>query len=688
MAKEVGSVVANAVLNARPFADGAAQASRSLDRFVNRSKRKAGEFSASMERGVSGSLRTVIAVAAAAAGPAALGALAKAQAAAVDSQQKFASRIGTTQARLVALHVAAAELAGVTDGTLNMAMQRMTRRTAEAAQGTGEARAAIAELGLDARELARMDPADQMRAIADALKGVAGSGDQLRLAFKLFDSEGAALVTMLREGSRALDDYQQLADDLGLSLSRIDTAKIEAANDAWGRTGLAVKGLGNSIAVELAPFVTAVSNEIVGASAKTGGFRDTVQTAVTMAARGFGFVADVVHGLRVAVTGVEVAAQAGGVAMLTVYTTVAKKIAGAIDDLIIPAINRAIDAHNATVAKITGQTMEHIGAVSTSPVIAGLEGALAGARTRLTEMQAALMAMALAPMPSEGVEAWVARVKQAAEEAAQAVASATSGAVDPPVDGAAAEKARGQLDQVLGFGRSDAEAEQAAFAERLEILQKNLELKNLTHARFESILEDQVKRHMDRMAKIEAKGHTERQKFEAKSMVQKAQTIFGELSSITAGVAQHNKAMFTANKVAGIAEAVINGYIGVSKTLSAYPFPINVGMAAAHAAVAAAQVSAIASASYQGGGGGTTPSVAGSAPVVNDVPVQRAATIDPDVFADRGQTRPQTVVIEVRGSDALTRAVADNMAAMVRESDYQLVDPRSRNAADIREALA
>ena len=82
-----------------------------------------------------------------------------------------------------------------------MAMQRFTRRAAEAAQGTGEAKGAIRELGLDAQKLQKLPLDDQMKVLADAFGNVQNESDKLRIAFKLFDSEGAALVNTLALGS-------------------------------------------------------------------------------------------------------------------------------------------------------------------------------------------------------------------------------------------------------------------------------------------------------------------------------------------------------------------------------------------------------------------------------------------------------------------------------------------------------
>src|SRR5690606_1551651 len=114
---------------------------------------------------------------------------------------------------------------------------------------------------------------------------------------------------------------------------------------------------------------------------------------------------------------------------------------------------------------------------------------------------------------------------------------------------------------------------------------------------------------------------SEREKFQQMSSKDKVKTVSGELADITSGVAQHNKAMFRLNQAAGISNAIISAYEGISKTLSAYPYPINIGMAAAHGVAAFAQVNAIRSQSF-GSGGGAAPSLAGGTPATPVTPVQ------------------------------------------------------------------
>lgn len=174
---------------------------------------------------------------------------------AVDAATKFADRIGISTEALSGLQHAA-ELTGVQANQLNMGLQRMTRRVATAAQGSGEAVKALAELGLSAQALASMSPDEQFRRIADAMEGVENQSDRVRLSFALFDSEGVGLVNTMKGGSAAIDELVGEAGRLGLTFNRVDAAKIEEANDAITRMQSVGVGVFRSLAVAVAPFLT------------------------------------------------------------------------------------------------------------------------------------------------------------------------------------------------------------------------------------------------------------------------------------------------------------------------------------------------------------------------------------------------------------------------------------------------
>jgi hypothetical protein len=197
----------------------------------------------------------------AAAGPAAVGLLIRQSLTAVDTLKKTADKIGTTTEALSALQYAA-EISGVTVETVNMAAQRFTRRLAEAAKGTGEAKDALLELNINAEELKKKSLDEQMLDLADAFADVQNSADKVRLAMKLFDSEGVALVNTLAAGRKGLKELFLEADELGLVLSTRAATGVEKANDALLRLFKLGTGLRNQIVANLAPAIESLSTTL------------------------------------------------------------------------------------------------------------------------------------------------------------------------------------------------------------------------------------------------------------------------------------------------------------------------------------------------------------------------------------------------------------------------------------------
>ncbi len=210
----------------------------------------------------------------------------------IDALAKTSDKLGIAIADLQGLRKAA-ELSGVGVNTLDMGLQRMVRRVSEAAQGTGEAQDAIAELGLSAEDLARLAPDEQFKAIAGAMENVGEQTEKVRLAFKIFDSEGVSLVNTLAMGEQGLRDIRDEMDELGASITRIDAARIEEANNAMLRVATAAEGLSTQLTVELADSITAVANTMVGEFKRgSDSMSDGISNAVDVAVFGFADVLD------------------------------------------------------------------------------------------------------------------------------------------------------------------------------------------------------------------------------------------------------------------------------------------------------------------------------------------------------------------------------------------------------------
>jgi hypothetical protein len=188
---------------------------------------------------------------------------------ATDALAKTASKIGTTTEALSALQFAG-KLTGVEVNTMNMALQRFSRRASEAASGTGEAKGAIRELGIDARDLVKLPLDEQMLVLADAFQGVKSETDKLRIAFKLFDSEGAALVNTLSQGRGGLAEMLGEAKALGVVMSAEAAAGVEKANDEFLKLNSIFKGILDQTTAALAPALTFIVESISKALLKFG----------------------------------------------------------------------------------------------------------------------------------------------------------------------------------------------------------------------------------------------------------------------------------------------------------------------------------------------------------------------------------------------------------------------------------
>jgi hypothetical protein len=180
----------------------------------------------------------------------------------VDSLGKTADKLGVTTEALGALRFAGQQT-GVEIRTMDMAIQRMVRRVSEAAQGTGEAKNAIKELGLSAEALNRMAPDRQFATLADAMASVTNQGDRIRLAMRLFDSEGVALVNTLALGSSGLDKMKSDFFDLGGAIDREGVAKVEAFNDTWNKVKTGLGNAAKQLLVTLAPALKVIADLLV-----------------------------------------------------------------------------------------------------------------------------------------------------------------------------------------------------------------------------------------------------------------------------------------------------------------------------------------------------------------------------------------------------------------------------------------
>ena len=158
----------------------------------------------------------------------------------------------------------AAEQSGVGADQAAVALRRFSRRLGEAQKGTGELLPALKKLGIDVRDSAgNLKTGEQILfEFADGLADTEEATERLALAFKAFDSEGAELVEVLRNGSAGLNEFFTEADRLGFVLSSSAIQGVERFNDEFNKLQRIITGITRQFVSSLAPALEEVTKNL------------------------------------------------------------------------------------------------------------------------------------------------------------------------------------------------------------------------------------------------------------------------------------------------------------------------------------------------------------------------------------------------------------------------------------------
>jgi hypothetical protein len=522
----------------------------------------------------------------------------------LDNLAKTSDALGIQQERFQALrHVA--DLTGVGAENLTGRMQRLQNSIGQAARSGGAAEQSLKALGLSARDLVNLPMDKQMEAVARGMANVGTHAERASVAQDLFGRDSAKMLKMLDELKvGGLDPVVAELDQMGVMLTRVDTAKIEAANDAITRAGVANNAIFQQLAVKFAPIVEGVSKLIVDLSKDSNRLGEIVDSVFNHAITVAGVFGDGIRGIQVIVKGLEAGFQGFAMAVNGVFA----KVSGAIDWLIngaIRSINKLIDGVNT----IPGVGLDSIGQFTSGATKFFQDGADSWSAALAGTLQE-MHNLAMEELPSHAIDRYVSMWQEASDKSAQAVADAAAGNIGGGGAGAMTglsseeEKAlQARLEALRKASMSEIEIKNQQYALDQEALILALENEMLTREEYNLLAQDSAMRHQQALTDIDqqaADARAQIAEMERRQKIQGMQTMFGNLAQL---MNTGSRKLFEIGKTAAIANAVVSAYDGISKTLAAYPYPFNMGMAAAHGVAAFAQVSAIKSQSFSKGAG-------------------------------------------------------------------------------------
>lgn len=133
-----------------------------------------------------------------------------------------------------------------------------------AAAGTGNMADLFKKLGINAEAFLKQSPADQLKTLAEAMKGVENPAERLAIASTLLGEDLAKKLTpLLIQGGDAIDKLGQQAEELGLVLSEEDIAASEKLTSQWAELTGMVDGLRIRLGAELIPAVSDLAERLI-----------------------------------------------------------------------------------------------------------------------------------------------------------------------------------------------------------------------------------------------------------------------------------------------------------------------------------------------------------------------------------------------------------------------------------------
>lgn len=263
----------------------------SFESDMGRAARVAKKESDRIKKQVDVAMKAVAAASVAAA--AGLGALIKKTADTGDSIQKLGLRLGASTEFLSQMRFTT-EQTGVQFNTFSTGLQRMTRRLAEAAAtGKGEAVPALEALGVSIESIQNLAPEDQFKLLADAMEGVESQGEKVRIAMKLFDTEGVALIQTMQGGSAAINELNSQADRLGQTISQEAADSAALLNDRLNILQTRFTGMAQQIGLGVIPVVSEMVDQFNSTELTDGATKvDAINSALIRLYSGALFVGD------------------------------------------------------------------------------------------------------------------------------------------------------------------------------------------------------------------------------------------------------------------------------------------------------------------------------------------------------------------------------------------------------------
>jgi hypothetical protein len=164
----------------------------------------------------------------------------------------------------------AAEQSGADLETLEGSLKKMQKMLFEAASESQSAQETLASLGVSVAQLSKLSPDEQFKLIADRMSQITDPTLKTATAMAIFGKSGTQLLPMLSNGAKGIEELQQQARDLGLTMATEDAQAAEAFGDRVDVLWKVLKKTVFTIGSSLEPVLSAMIDSAVQIVVTTG----------------------------------------------------------------------------------------------------------------------------------------------------------------------------------------------------------------------------------------------------------------------------------------------------------------------------------------------------------------------------------------------------------------------------------
>ena len=641
------------------------------------------------------------------AGAAGMGLIIKASLKTIDTMAKMSDRLNITTEDLAAYHHLT-QLNGESTDSFDKALEKMTRGVGEAARGLGTSKIALEQLGISVEDIIDLDAGKQFEIIAEAISKQSNQATKASLSADIFGRAGVKLLNTINQGAEGIASAREEVERYGLSLSRVDAAKVEDANDQLLRVGQVAKGLGQKLTVQLAPFISVISEKFIGAATEGDRMGKVVTGAINFIVKTVGVFADGLRGIDIIWTALKTGANLFGAGVIIVFKSVimgAVNAGNAIIKFVLAPLRGSIKlaAKFSDSAKAALAELDRLTTIKTPEFLGTMETALDGLLANVSENRAELQALLLADLPSAVIEGKWQEIQAEAERRAIEVADKIR------------EQLAGASESGEALGESDIERDARQRKEQAELDRIAASLARLDAANFTELDKINARQraetdivdaalaarliseeeHAERLLSIDDESADARLKLTQAAEGARRALITNALGQIASFQSTGSKKIFKVQKAAALAQAAVAlpaAVIDSFKNAGGYPWGLI--PAAAMLATGVAQIQNIKKQKFGGGApqvsvaGGGVPGFGGPSAIGGGaaggfaLPAGAGSQFNQDTNT-AGQQNITNISIsgDVVGDSA--EQMIEKLKTLINEGDTVIIDPNSRQAQEL-----